>query len=409
MNDAGRIRWRSTECALLVHQTGVYISSIMSHSNTSRPRGSGEDLPVVFALPLRSRQRRWSGIASKAGLAFLALASVGCDRSSDTGDASGAAAIEASGAVGEGNVRLYAVDRYEGVRRLDPHTLEVIDSIQSGPRPHGIVASADGRTLYITLEVANEVLKVDVATHEILARASVGAVPNEPTLSADGRYLFVPLRAGGGTDVVDTETMTRIKSLATGAGGHNAYTAADGGLVYSTSMGDNQIGVIDPTTFEIERIIPLSGQPRPVSLTDDGRLAHVVLSGMTGFITIDLTTDLEVGRVSVPIPEGTPAPPLDTYTHGMLLTPNQRELWIAAYATDKVYGYLMPESSELAEIRVPGGPHWLTLNPDGEPLYVSLERSGEVAAIHRGLREVVRVAKVGQAPTRVLAFRTPVP
>lgn len=310
---------------------------------------------------------------------------------------------------GSVHVRVYAVDRYEGVRRLDPGTLAVIDSIDSGPRPHGIVASADGRTLFITLEVSNEVIEVDVATHEILARVGVGDVPNEPTLSADGRYLFVPLRAGGGTDVVDTETMTLVKSLDTGAGGHNAYTAPDGNLVYSTSMGDNQIAVIDPRTLEIDRIIPLDGQPRPVALTDDGRFAHVVLSGMTGFITVDLNTDLEVDRVSMPIPEGTPVPPLDTYTHGLLLTPDQREIWVAAYGTDKVYGYLMPEKAALAEVDVPGGPHWLTLHPDGEPLYVTLERSGQVAAIHRGLREVIRLENVGRAPTRILAFRTPVP
>ena len=342
---------------------------------------------------------------------FLVVALAGCDSGGD--DQARSQAGAASGATAEatqpGNVRLYVVDRYEGVRRLDPNTLQVIDSIDSGPRPHGIVASADGRTLYITLEVANEVIKVDVATHEILARASVGDVPNEPTLSADGRYLFVPLRAAGGTDIVDTETMTRVKTLPTGAGGHNAYTARDGGLVYSTSMGDNQIAVIDPTTLELVRIIPLSGQPRPVALTADGRLAHVVLSGMTGFITVDLSTDQEVGRVSVPIPEGTPVPTLDTYTHGLLLTPDQREIWVAAYATNKVYAYLMPEKDKLAEVEVPGGPHWLTLNPDGKPLYVSLERSGRIAAIHRGLREVVRVGNVGRAPTRILAFRTPVP
>ena len=68
----------------------------------------------------------------------------------------------------------------------------------------------------------------------------------------------------------------------------------------------------------------------------------------------------------------------------------------------------MPERVELAEISVPGGPHWLTLHPDGEPLYVSLEGAGQVAAIHRGLREVIRVGNVGRAPTRILAFRTPV-
>ncbi len=337
----------------------------------------------------------------------LLLVSACADSGADGADDQ-ASADSAPVASAEGQVRVYAVDRYEGVRRLDPSTLEVIDSIDTGPRPHGIVASHDGRTLFITLEVSNEVIKVDVATHDILARVGVGDVPNEPTLSADGRHLFVPLRAGGGTDIVDTETMTLVKSLATGAGGHNAYTSPDGRLIYSTSMGDNQIAVIDPETLEIQRIIHLNGQPRPLSLTADGRYAHVVLSGMTGFITVDLETDQEVGRVSIPIPEGTPAPPLDTYTHGMVLTPDQRELWIGAYGTDKVYGFLMPERTQLAEIDLPGGPHWLALNPDGEPLYVTLERSGQVAAIHMGIREVIRLAKVGKAPTRILAFRTPV-
>ncbi len=330
----------------------------------------------------------------------------GCQRPDGEGrPPSDAAAVAA--APTEGHVRLYAVDRYEGVRRLDPSTLEVIDSIDTGPRPHGIVASPDGRTLYITLEASSEVIKVDVATHRILGRAAVGDVPNEPALGPAGRYLFVPLRAAGGTDVVDTGSMERVRSLPTGAGGHNAYLAPDGD-VYSTSMGDDLIAVIDPATLEITRKIPVGGVPRPVAFTDDGRLAYVALSGLIGFVTLDLTADEIVDRVEYAIPEDVPVPVLDTYTHGVLLTPDQRELWVAAYGTDTMYAFLMPEGQELAAIPVPGGPHWLTLHPDGEPLYVSLERSGEVAAIHRGLREVVRVAPVGRGPTRVLAFRTPV-
>ncbi len=303
---------------------------------------------------------------------------------------------------------MYVVDRYEGVRRLDPHTLEVIDSIDTGPRPHGIVAAPDGWTLYITLEVSNEVLRVDVATHAITGRAQVGDVPNEPTLSKDGRYLFVPLRAGDATDVVETETMTRVKSLSTGRAGHNAYTSWDGSVVYSTSMGDSLIAVIDPERLEVTRKIPTLGVPRPVALTQDGNRAYVALSGLIGFITIDLSTDEIVERTELAIPPGTPPPLLDTYTHGILLTPDERELWFAAYATRRVYGYLMPEQEQFADIEVDGGPHWFTLHPDGEPLYVSLESGSKVAAIHRGLREVVRVAEVGNAPTRILAFRTPV-
>ena len=160
---------------------------------------------------------------------------------------------------------------------------------------------------------------------------------------------------------------------------------------------------------EILRKIDVGGIPRPVALTHDESLAYVALSSLTGFITLDLRTDKVIDRLELPTPPGTTIPPLNTYTHGMLLTPDQRELWVAAYATDKVYAFLVPERKQIADIPVEGGgPHWLTLHPDGEPLYVSLERGGEVASIHRGLRQVLRREKVGKAPTRVLAFRTPV-
>ncbi len=314
--------------------------------------------------------------------------------------------VSESGELGE--VRLYAVDRYEGVFQLDPHTLAVLDTIETGPRPHGIVVSPDRRYLYISVETSNELLKVDVATHEILARVDVGPVPNEPTISQDGRRVFVPQRGGDQTAIVDTETMQVVKTLPAGRAQHNAYTSADGRHVYVTSMGDSLLTVIDPKTLEINRKIHVGGIPRPVALTKDNTRAYVALSNLIGFVTVDLATDQVVQRLELPIPAGTPPPPLDTYTHGVLLTPNERELWIAVYATDKVLGFTMPEREQFADVTVGGGPHWFTLHPDGEPLYVSLERGGSVAAIHRGLREVLTKAIVGQAPTRILAFRVPV-
>ena len=309
---------------------------------------------------------------------------------------------------GANGVRLYVVDRYEGVFRLDPATLEALDTIDTGPRPHGLVASPDGRTIYITVETSSELLKVDVATHEIIGRVDVGPIPNEPTLSRDGKYAFVPQRAADKTAVVDTDAMKVVKFLAAGDAQHNAYTSANGEHVYVTSMEDELVSVIDPTAHEVLRQIPVGGIPRPLALTADDSFAYLALSGLAGFVTLDLRTDKVVSRVEVPVPDGTPVPHLDTYTHGMLLTPDDRELWIATFATDKVYGFLMPEVEQFAEISTKGGPFWFTLHPDGEPLYLTLQTAGSVVAINRGTGEVIRREKVGRSPTRILAFRTPV-
>lgn len=304
-------------------------------------------------------------------------------------------------------VRLYAVDRYEGIRRLHPESLEVMETIDVGRRPHGLIASPDGRYLYITVETSNELVKLDVASGEILARTRVGPVPNEPTISGDGRYVFVPQRGGEHCDVVDTRTMTVVDSLPAGEEQHNAYTCARGDHVYVTSMKDELITVIDPHALQITSKIPVGGIPRPVALTRDESVAYVALSGLHGFVVLNLNSHEVEDKIEIPVPDGTPRPLLDTYTHGLLLSPDERELWLASYATGKVYAFALPEREVMAEIEVGEGPHWFTLHPAGEPLYVTLERAGKVAAIHRGLRVVQHSASVGQAPTRILAFQGP--
>ncbi len=316
-----------------------------------------------------------------------------------------AAAADASAPDGE--VRIYVADRYESVRQLAPDTLETLATLDVGLRPHGLIVSPDRRTLYISVETTNELVKVDLATHEILARVGVGPVPNEPTITHDGRYVFVPSRGGDLCAVVDTETMHVVRQLPAGTAQHNAYTSADGSQVFVTSMGESLITVIDTETLEIDRQIALGGVPRPVALTADLSTAYVALSGLTGFITLDLRTDAIVHRLQIPIPDDTPVPPLETYTHGLLLTPDERELWVAAYGSDRVHAFTLPGRATLAQIDVPGHPHWFALHPDGEPLYVTLESTGKVAAIHRGLREVIRIADVGQGPTRILAVKVP--
>ncbi|MFQ5720722.1 MAG: hypothetical protein ACE5IK_14375 [Acidobacteriota bacterium] len=352
-----------------------------------------------------SRPRRW--LLHLCELVLVGLMAA-CTPSLDAAPDENAGSGSGEGAAPSGSVRLYVANRYEGVLRLDPATLAILDTIDTGPRPHGMVPAPDGRTLFITVEASDELLEVDVATHAIRRRVQVGSVPNEPTISVDGRRVFVPLRGGDHTAVVDTDTFTVIGEIPAGAMEHNAYTSANGTHVYLTSMGDRTVTVADPTTLEVVKRIPMGGVPRPMAILEDESIAYVALSSLLGFVTVDLQAGRVVDRLEKPIPAGTPVPPLDTYTHGMLLGPNERELWVAAYATRTVYAYLVPERREFAAIPVEGGPHWFALHPDGEPLYVTLENTGKVAAIHRGLREVLRTRKVCEAPTRMVVFRTPV-
>ena len=49
-----------------------------------------------------------------------------------------------------------------------------------------------------------------------------------------------------------------------------------------------------------------------------------------------------------------------------------------ASGVNKVFAVTVPELETFAEIEFDGGPHWMTLHPSGEPLYVSLETASSV-------------------------------
>lgn len=67
------------------------------------------------------------------------------------------------------------------------------------------------------------------------------------------------------------------------------------------------------------------------------------------------------------VPLGTPPPLLDTYTHGLLLTPDEWELWVASYAADGVYAFTVPELEPLP------GSKW-TRAPTGSSCTLTVSR-----------------------------------
>ena len=60
---------------------------------------------------------------------------------------------------------------------IDTRTNEPTGSIEVGARPWGIAVSADGRTIYTANGPSNEVAIVDVARHAVTARVAVGEGP----------------------------------------------------------------------------------------------------------------------------------------------------------------------------------------------------------------------------------------
>lgn len=163
------------------------------------------------------------------------------------------------------------------------HALTVVDlvdgrtrSIDLGAhgRPHGLQLLADGDAL-VTTEASGSLLRVDVRRGEVTGVADVGeGVGHMVAVSPDGTAAYVSKIRAGTVVRVDVATMQVTAERPAGAGAEGIAIAPDG-RVWVTNRADDSVTVHDPGTLEIVATLPSAGFPIRVVFTPDGRHALV--------------------------------------------------------------------------------------------------------------------------------------
>jgi DNA-binding beta-propeller fold protein YncE len=289
---------------------------------------------------------------------------------------------------------------------IDAYTFKERRSITTDPRPHGLAASPDGSTIYIGSDRTGNFQVVDARTGRITGQVALGKDPNQLTLTKDGRFAYMPMRAEDAVAVIELNPLRLLRKIPMNRGPHDAYTSADGTRVYVGAQYGNSIAVFDPATHSLLHHIPTSDGVRPLEPTADGRILYVALSNLLGFVVVDPVSRTVTRRVALgDLPEGVPKPYLDTYTHAIQLVKHDTELWVTDCINDLVRVVRTSDLTEIAQIRVGKFPHWFTVRPDGNVLFVSLWDSHAVAAIDINTRKVLTNIQFprGSGPKRILA------
>jgi YVTN family beta-propeller protein len=135
---------------------------------------------------------------------------------------------------------------------------------------------------------------------------------------------------------------------------------------------------------------------------------YLQLSELHGFIELDLTSGAETAKVEWP-DHGERPPGYDlgfpTKCHGIGITPDERELWVASNIEGNVRVYSLPGLEELAEIPLGNLPNWIAFTRDGRTAYVTntdpAAPNGSVSIVDVEKRLVTGTIAVGTAPKRV--------
>jgi YVTN family beta-propeller protein len=309
------------------------------------------------------------------------------------------------------SARLY-VDNSEGsgVTVVDLKSLKPVGDIKIGVKVHGLAVQADGRRLFATVESDNTLRVVDTATDKILATIKLTGRPNQCAVTPDGKYVAVPIRDGDAVDIVDVARQKVVKTLPVKMP-HNAFNAGSNRFLFVSSMGSNEINIIDLTKLDYVAHIPVGGVPRPYVVTPDGKTMYVAESNLHGFVKVDIPSQKILQRVAIPAENPTPHPrpfePIDTLTHGLALTPDGTELWVTSLLDNSMYIYDVKQNKVVGRVQVGDGPNWVAFSPDGKYVCVSNADGNDVSIIDVKTRHEVARVKAGKAPKRIVAANVP--
>ncbi len=141
--------------------------------------------------------------------------------------------------------------------------------------PTAVVASQDGKTLFVANQDASQVAVVDIASGKVGQRISVPAPPTGLALSPDGATLYVTCAAPKSTIcIIDVKTAKPTGSI---PGGHTAMApvvSPDGKTLYFCNRFDNFVSVVDLAAKKIAKVATVR-EPVGAAITPDGKTVFV--------------------------------------------------------------------------------------------------------------------------------------
>lgn len=283
---------------------------------------------------------------------------------------------------------------------IDGDSLEVVDTIDVGQRPRGIVLSNDGTLLYMCTSDDDHVEVMDLATKQILHTLPSGPDPELMALSPDGRYLYIANEDDNLVTVVDVDERLKVTEIPVGIEPEGIGLSPDGKWLVNTSETTNMAHFINTETLEIEANVLVDTRPRVAQFTEDG--TEVWVSAEIGGTVSVIDTDTKEIKTRITF-EVRGLPPETIQPVGIKLsTDGSNKAYIALGPSARVAVVDMT-SFEVEDYMLVGPRVWnLEFSPDQKRLFTTNGVSGDVSVIDLEKQRVIKSIKVGRLPWGVV-------
>jgi DNA-binding beta-propeller fold protein YncE len=236
----------------------------------------------------------------------------------------------------------------------------------------GVCATAGTKKLYFT--TTKKLYCVDLQTEKPLWEKTLPGGCDRMSITPDGKTLYVPSLEGPTWNVVDAATGDVLAAIETNSGAHNTVCGSDGKQMYLAGLKSPLLRVADTTTNKVVREVgPFGASIRPFTVNAAQTRCFVTVNDLLGFEIGDLTTGKVLARVEVPGFKKGPVKRHGCPSHGIGLTPDEKEIWVCDAANRRlhVFDATLTPPRLVAGVELREEPGWVTFSLDGHYTYAS--------------------------------------
>jgi len=290
---------------------------------------------------------------------------------------------------------------------VDPSSLRVIARIPVGNDPHEVIASADGRTAYVSnygFGAYHTLAVVDLVAQKALPSVDLGALRGPHGLVFTGGKVWFTAEAAKALGSYDPATKSVDLILGTGQNRtHMIYVSPDMKLIVTTNVSSGTVSLIEQATGGVpgqggslqgpggdwnETVVRVGSGSEGFDVSPDGKEIWVANAGDGTVSIIDVVNK----RVSQTLAADVGG------ANRLKFTPNGKLALISSLRSSDLTVIDTATRKTIKRIVVGHGAAGIVMQPDGTRAFVACSPDGYVAVVDLHSLQVAGRIPAGQSP-----------
>lgn len=161
---------------------------------------------------------------------------------------------------------VYVTSEEDGhVAVIDTAALKVLKTIDVGPRPRSTAFLPDNSRAYVSSENGGSVAVIDAMKHTVLETVKLtgGQLvrPMGVVASPDGKFVFVTTGRGKNVVILETATNKQVASIEVGERPWGIAVSPDGNTVFTANGPSNDVSIVDVASRTVKAKVPVGDRP----------------------------------------------------------------------------------------------------------------------------------------------------